>query len=134
MYKTSCSLLAKKISHFLVPWLFWGFFKLVSPFIDPLTREKIEFDQDLRLFVPPEQLLKPYGGDVQFEYDHAVYWPALNALAVRRKQELVERWGKGGKMVGELEGYLKGGDVRSLSEEEGKRAEGNMSKQPNGAE
>lgn len=103
-----------------VPWLFWGFFKLISPFIDPLTREKLKFDENLRLFVPPEQLLKSYGGDLEFEYDHAVYWPALNALAAQRKQEQVERWIKGGKRVGELEGYLKGGDVKCLSEEEKK--------------
>lgn len=102
----------------IVSWLFWAFFKLVSPFIDPLTREKIAFDQNLRLFVPPEQLLKPYGGDALFEYDHNVYWPALNELADRRKNELRERWVRGGKRVGEYEGYLRGGEVRSVSEEE----------------
>lgn len=126
-YQQSHNLLTKKPKQKTVSWLFWGFFKLVSPFIDPLTRGKIAFDQNLRLFVPPEQLLTPYGGDVQFKYDHAVYWPALNELAARRKRELSERWERGGKRVGEYEGYLKGGDVRSLSEEEeaegGKRGE-----------
>jgi hypothetical protein len=93
---------------------------MISPFIDPLTREKLSFDDDLRQYVPPEQLLKSYGGDVDFQYDHAVYWPALNGLAAQRKQEQVERWVKGGKKVGEFEGYLKGGDVKSLSEQQGK--------------
>jgi CRISPR/Cas system-associated protein Cas5 (RAMP superfamily) len=120
----------------IVPWLFWGFFQLISPFIDPLTREKLKFDQNLRFFVPPEQLLKSYGGDLEFEYDHLVYWPALNALAAQRKQEQVERWIKAGKRVGELEGYLKGGDVKSLSEGErrGEDVEVDKSKQPNGLE
>lgn len=68
--------------------------------------------------MPPEQLLKPYGGDVLFDYDHKVYWPALNELAERRRRELTERWERGGKRVGEYEGYLKGGEVRCLREEE----------------
>lgn len=74
--------------------------------------------------MPPDQLLIPYGGDVNFEYEHDVYWPALNELAERRKGELIQRWVKGGKRLGELEGYLKGGEVRCLSEveeEEGKK-------------
>ncbi len=91
-----------------VPWIVWGFFKLINPFIDPLTREKMKFDVDMRKIVPPEQLMKVYGGDVEFEYEHSVYWPALNALADERRREIRQRWESAGKAIGESEKYLKG--------------------------
>ena len=91
-----------------VPWLIWGFFKAISPFIDPLTREKLKFDEDLRQLVPPEQLIEAYGGDVNFEYVHEKYWPALNDLAGQRRKERLERWEKAGSLIGESESYLKG--------------------------
>ena len=91
-----------------VPWLVWGFFKLINPFIDPLTREKMKFDVDLRKVVPPEQLMQVYGGDVDFEYNHGLYWPALNTLADERRKEIMQRWEAAGKKIGESEKYLKG--------------------------
>ncbi|MCJ1453168.1 hypothetical protein MMC28_003514 [Mycoblastus sanguinarius] len=91
-----------------VPWIIWGFFKLINPFIDPLTREKLKFDEDLRKIVPPEQLIKAYDGDVEFEYDHKAYWPALIGLADQRRAEMREKWVEGGKKIGESEGYLRG--------------------------
>ena len=91
-----------------VPWLLWGFFKLINPFIDPLTKEKLKFDEDLRLLVPPEQLLKNYGGDAEFEYEHGVYWPALIGLAEQRKKDMRARWEEAGKRIGESEAYLRG--------------------------
>ena len=91
-----------------VPWLIWGFFKAISPFIDPLTREKLKFDEDLRLLVPPEQLVKHFKGDVEFEYVHEKYWKALNELAEGRKKDMWERWEQAGSLVGESESYLKG--------------------------
>ena len=94
------------------------FFKAITPFIDPLTQKKLVFEQPLQGFVPPAQLMSTHGGDVNFEYDHAVYWPAIQTLAAQKKEAEFERWVKGGKRVGEYEGYLKGGDVKSLAERE----------------
>ena len=91
-----------------VPWIVWGFFKLINPFIDPLTREKMKFDVDMRKIVPPEQLMKVYGGDAEFEYEHSVYWPALNKLADERRRGIRQRWESAGKKIGESEKYLKG--------------------------
>ncbi|KAL8639421.1 MAG: hypothetical protein Q9228_003542 [Teloschistes exilis] len=93
-----------------IPWVVWTFFKLINPFIDPMTREKLKFDQDLRQFVPPAQLLKTYGGDVNFTYDHEAYWPALNELAAKKRAAMVERWAGAGKKIGESEFYLRGGE------------------------
>lgn len=91
-----------------VPWLVWGFLKAISPFFDPATKEKLKFDEDLRKLVPPEQLINSFGGEVEFEYDHQIYWPALIKLAESRRKEVVERWEKAGKIIGESESYLKG--------------------------
>ncbi|KAL8938456.1 MAG: hypothetical protein Q9216_003884 [Gyalolechia sp. 2 TL-2023] len=93
-----------------IPWVVWTFFKLINPFIDPATREKLKFDQDLRQFVPPSQLLKTHGGDINFVYDHDVYWPALNELAAKKRAMMMERWEQVGKKVGESEYYLRGGE------------------------
>ncbi|KAH9910107.1 CRAL/TRIO domain-containing protein [Xylariomycetidae sp. FL2044] len=92
-----------------VPWVVWGFFKLITPFIDPLTREKLKFNEDMTQFVPKEQLWTEFpGGELKFEYDHAVYWPALQKLCSERRAERVRRWEAGGKQIGETEDYLKG--------------------------
>ncbi|KAL9593875.1 MAG: hypothetical protein Q9219_007342 [cf. Caloplaca sp. 3 TL-2023] len=98
-----------------IPWVVWTFFKLINPFIDPATREKLKFDQDLRQFVPPSQLLKTHGGDVNFVYDHEVYWPALNELAARKRAMMMERWVQRGKKMGESEYYLRGGEEREVA-------------------
>ncbi|KAI4092559.1 MAG: hypothetical protein LQ344_003405 [Seirophora lacunosa] len=97
-----------------IPWVVWTFFKLINPFIDPATREKLKFDQDLRQFVPPSQLLKTYGGDVNFVYDHDVYWPALNELAAKKRAMMMERWIEAGKKIGESECYLRGGGEEAV--------------------
>jgi hypothetical protein len=89
---------------------------LITPFIDPNTRQKLKFNEDLREHVPPSQLMKPVGGEVEFKYDHSIYWPALNELAKQRRESYRERWIQGGKKIGEFENYLKGEDIPSVSQ------------------
>jgi hypothetical protein len=87
----------------------WGFFKLITPFIDPLTRDKLKFNEDMTQYVPKEQLWTEYpGGKLQFEYDHSIYWPAFNKLCNDRREARKARWITGGSLVGELEDYLTG--------------------------
>lgn len=102
-----------------MPFVIWGFFKLITPFIDPLTREKLKFNEDLRQHVPSGHLIKSVGGDVEFRYDHSVYWPTMNKLAEQRRNNYRQRWIQGGKRFGELEHYLKTGASPSLSQSEG---------------
>jgi CRAL/TRIO domain len=104
----------KALNDDTVPFMLWGFFKLITPFIDPLTREKLKFNEDMAQHVPPAQLLKQNGGEVEFEYDHTVYWPALIELAETRREAFQSRWKKAGKHVGESEDYLRGGSEESL--------------------
>ena len=98
-----------------MPWYVTTFFKLISPFIDPVTKTKMKFNEPLTDHVPASQLTTQYGGKVDFEYDHSIYWPALAELSDQRKKRQTERWEKAGKKVGEHESYLRGGDVKCLS-------------------
>jgi hypothetical protein len=101
-----------------VPFIILGFFKIITPFLDPVTREKLKFNEDLKKHVPPNQLLNSVGGEVDFEYDHLAYWPALNKLAEIKRTEYCERWVQGGKRIGEYENYLKTGTSPSVSQRE----------------
>ncbi|KAI0407373.1 cral trio domain-containing protein [Xylaria palmicola] len=103
-----------------VPWVVWGFFKLITPFIDPLTKEKLKFNEDMTQYVEAEQLVADYkGGKLSFEYDHAAYWPALVKLSDQRREERRQRWETGGKLIGETEDYLRGHATHGVAGEAG---------------
>ncbi|KAF2453675.1 CRAL-TRIO domain-containing protein [Lineolata rhizophorae] len=102
-----------------LPWFISTFYKLIRPFIDPITRDKMHFNEALSSHIPPEQLIASHGGEVDFEYDHQEYWPALTELAKQRREEMRARWEKDGKKVGASEWMLRGGEV----EEGGKNEE-----------
>jgi len=102
------------LTYILVPWYVTTFLKLVSPFIDPVTKTKMRYNEPLTQHVPASQLMKNAGGEVDFEYDHSVYWPALDELAAERRAARKERWHAAGKLVGESEVYLWGGDEKSV--------------------
>ena len=99
-----------------LPWYVTTFFKLISSFIDPVTKEKMKFNQNLRNFVPPQQLWDQHEGDLDFEYDHSIYWPAFTGECARRRAAMTERWEKAGMQIGEYEEYLRGGNHPSLQD------------------
>lgn len=107
---------APRLTSDAVPWLFSGFFRVIQPFIDPVTREKLKFNEDMTKYVPPEQLWSAdWGGDMDFEYDHGVYWPALHDMCRQRRQRRAARWAAAGKEIGESEEYLAGGTAVSVT-------------------
>ncbi|KAI9716620.1 MAG: hypothetical protein M1828_007598 [Chrysothrix sp. TS-e1954] len=106
-----------------LPWYISTFFKLISPFIDPVTRDKMIFNEDLRKYVPPSQLDVEVGGDAQFKYEHEVYWPELCRMLKERREAMWERWVSAGKLVGENEAYLRGGNVPSVGSEKEEKDE-----------
>lgn len=77
----------------------------------------MQFNKPLPQHVPAAQLMKEYGGDVDFVYDHAKYWPALAELTARRRKDYHARWVKAGSKFGESEVYLRGGDAKCISGE-----------------
>lgn len=96
-----------------IPWLGRTFLNLIHPFIDPLTREKIIYDQPFGNYVPKEQLDMDFDGDVAFEYDHAKYWPAMGKMAEEKREKYVARFKELGGVVGLSEVDLRGsGEVK----------------------
>eukprot|EP01094_Clydonella_sp_ATCC50884_P023360 TRINITY_DN557_c0_g2_i1.p1 TRINITY_DN557_c0_g2~~TRINITY_DN557_c0_g2_i1.p1 ORF type:complete len:425 (+),score=184.03 TRINITY_DN557_c0_g2_i1:129-1277(+) len=57
------------------PFVFNAFWKVLSPFIDPVTKQKVQFlkkkeeYKKLKLYIPEESLEAEYGGTSTFEYD-----------------------------------------------------------------
>ncbi|CEP63194.1 phosphatidylinositol transporter LALA0_S07e04588g [Lachancea lanzarotensis] len=91
-----------------IPWLAWTFLKMIHPFIDPMTREKLVFDEPFPKYVPEDQLDKLYGGLLDFTYNHDVYWPRLLEISAEKRSHYLSRFEKFGSKVGLSEYDLRG--------------------------
>ncbi|KZV73054.1 CRAL/TRIO domain-containing protein [Peniophora sp. CONT] len=94
-----------------VPWLLNAFFKLITPLIDPRTREKMKFNPkpiEDGLFTA-DQLFAEGGwkGGVDFQWDHDQYWPALLQLCAELREVQLKRWRELGGRVGLSEWDIK---------------------------
>lgn len=88
------------------PWYFWVFYKVIKPWINPVTQQKIRFvqvasqlsvkaDQDsdksgnmwvnLLNHIDTEYLESTFGGKLDFDYNHEIYWP-LYVAAIEKSQ------------------------------------------------
>lgn len=77
----------------VAPWFFFATFKIISPFMDPVTKNKIKFVHDgsqekenkntsnewvnLEDYIDPGQLECDFGGRFNFSYEIESYWSAL---------------------------------------------------------
>ncbi|RLV94262.1 Phosphatidylinositol transfer protein PDR16 [Spathaspora sp. JA1] len=91
-----------------IPWLGWTFLKIIHPFIDPLTREKLIFDEPFERYVPIQQLDVDFNGKVNFEYNHEKYWKKMIEVSQEKKRSYMERFEKFGGVVGLSEVDLRG--------------------------
>lgn len=99
-----------------MPWVVVGFFKIIKPLLDPVTKEKLKFNEAMATYVPAEQLWSEFSdGALAFEYEHEVYWPALKKLCEERKETQRSRWVAGGSVIGESELYLRGAETKSVN-------------------
>ncbi|CAD6903081.1 unnamed protein product [Tilletia controversa] len=60
------------------PWFFTLFFRVVSPFVDPITRQKILFNPSMTSLANPDQIATQWeGGEYDYEWDFDSYWSQL---------------------------------------------------------
>lgn len=91
-----------------IPLFAWTFLKVIHPFIDPLTREKLVFDHPFPNYVPVSQLDKDFGGQVNFEYEHEKYWNEMIRIAEEKKRKYIKRFESFGSKIGLSEVDLRG--------------------------
>lgn len=62
----------------------------------------------MKKYVPAEQLWTEFNGTLEFDYDHATYWPALQKMCAEKREAKYQRWVSGGQQIGELEDFITG--------------------------
>ncbi|KIJ95784.1 hypothetical protein K443DRAFT_682763 [Laccaria amethystina LaAM-08-1] len=104
-----------------VPFFVKAFFKLIMPFVDPVTREKVKFNPEIikdGLFAKDMVMSEWWGGDRDFEYVHEKYWKELVGMCEERTRRWRTRWEELGAKVGISEwGYkqVAGVDEKELA-------------------
>ena len=86
-----------------VPFLVNAFFRLIMPFVDPVTREKVKFNPDIvkeGLFAKDMVMSQWWGGDRNFEYVHEKYWKELVGMCDERTRRWRTKWKELGAKVG----------------------------------
>lgn len=87
-----------------VPFLLHAFYKMISPLIDPITRNKMKFNPkpvEDGLFAADE-LFKDsgWGGSREFVWDHEKYWGSFVRMCDEIREAQMARWRKLGARVG----------------------------------
>ncbi|KAF9469563.1 CRAL/TRIO domain-containing protein [Collybia nuda] len=62
-----------------LPMLLSFFYKGISPFLDPVTRDKMRFNPDLHELIPPSHLDSDFGGEFAYEFEPKSYWDQIVA-------------------------------------------------------
>ncbi|KAF8079230.1 CRAL/TRIO domain-containing protein [Lyophyllum atratum] len=60
-----------------LPRLLSFFYKGISPFLDPVTRDKMRFNPDLLELIPASQLDADFGGEYHYEFEPNSYWKQI---------------------------------------------------------
>jgi hypothetical protein len=87
-----------------VPFLLHAFYKMISPLIDPVTRNKMKFNPkpvEDGLFAA-DGLFKDsgWGGSREFVWDHDKYWASFVRMCDEIRTAQMARWRKLGARVG----------------------------------
>ncbi|KAI0814848.1 CRAL-TRIO domain-containing protein [Irpex lacteus] len=60
-----------------LPMILNFFYKGISPFLDPVTRDKMRFNPDVKELIPLEQLDADFGGEFEYEFEKNSYWEQI---------------------------------------------------------
>ncbi|KAL1670538.1 CRAL-TRIO domain-containing protein [Schizophyllum commune] len=60
-----------------LPMLLNFFYKGISPFLDPVTRDKMRFNPNLLDFIAPDQLDAQFGGEHYYEFEFESFWAQI---------------------------------------------------------
>ncbi|KAJ8469394.1 hypothetical protein ONZ45_g16905 [Pleurotus djamor] len=60
-----------------LPYLLNFFYKGISPFLDPVTRDKMRFNPDLLELIPASHLDADFGGEYAYEFEPESYWQQI---------------------------------------------------------
>jgi len=110
-----------------IPWYVDMFLKMIWPFVDPVTKTKVHFNPKVldEQLMSPDMLIQQWGGNIEFEYDHAQYWPELLRLVRERRGANMRRWRFLGAKVGVSEwDYKDGSGVLKMEELEKEQTSG----------
>ena len=109
-----------------VPFLLNAFYKMINPFIDPVTKEKLKFNPNCvkEGHFEPDMLIKGnWGGDRTVEYVHEKFWPVWLKLTGERREKHQERWRKLGGRIGIKEWDYKAEAPADAIEEKGEKVQ-----------
>jgi hypothetical protein len=71
----------------------------------------LKFNEDLKEYVPSDQLIELFGGECDFEYKHEIFWPAYLELASERRERYLAKWKALGGGIGHSEWELRADDA-----------------------
>ncbi|ODV61047.1 phosphatidylinositol transporter ASCRUDRAFT_16581, partial [Ascoidea rubescens DSM 1968] len=91
-----------------MPWYAKTFLNLIHPFIDPLTKTKLVYNEPFVNYVPTELLDKDFGGEINFIYKHEVYWKNLVEISNKKRLNYINRFNRFGRFIGLSEFDLRG--------------------------
>lgn len=104
-----------------IPFLVHAFFRLILPFVDPVTRAKLKLNPNVvgeGIFDKDMVFRDSWGGDHDFEYVHDKYWKELVANTGGNVEKWTAKWKALGGTIGISEWAYKGGDGASAKVEE----------------
>lgn len=99
-----------------IPFLVNAFFKLILPFVDPITRQKVHFNPNTvkdGLFTSENIMKEHWGGAADFKYEHEKYWPALVEMTTKQRTGWMAKWKDLGARVGLKEWDYKTGALQA---------------------
>lgn len=85
------------------PFLFNAFYRIISPFIDPVVHAKLRFNPSPitdGLFTEEQLLEANWGGSIDFEYEHGKYFGHMVGMCEERKESQMRAWTELGGSVG----------------------------------